>query len=67
MSDRHARRGALKTLGLAAGTALLAAARPAHAATPDTGALLPGGATHLADLTRRLAARRGGATSRRCR
>ncbi|MCR5896388.1 transcriptional initiation protein Tat, partial [Burkholderia sp. HAN2018] len=28
MSDRHARRGALKTLGLAAGTALLAAARP---------------------------------------
>ncbi|MBN3733765.1 transcriptional initiation protein Tat, partial [Burkholderia sp. Tr-20390] len=42
MSDRHARRGALKTLGLAAGTALLAAARPAHAATPDTGALLPG-------------------------
>ncbi|KAB1593624.1 transcriptional initiation protein Tat, partial [Burkholderia cepacia] len=48
MSDRHARRGALKTLGLAAGTALLAAARPARAAAPETGALLPGGATHLA-------------------
>ncbi|HDR9771643.1 TPA: transcriptional initiation protein Tat [Burkholderia cepacia ATCC 25416] len=56
MSDRHARRGALKTLGLAAGTALLAAARPARAAAPETGTLLPGGATHLADLTRRLAA-----------
>ena len=56
MSDRQARRGALKTLGLAAGTALLAATRHAHAAAPETGALLPGGATHLADLTRRLAA-----------
>ncbi|CAB3767755.1 transcriptional initiation protein Tat [Burkholderia sp. MSh2] len=56
MSDRQARRGALKTLGLAAGTALLAATRQAHAAAPETGALLPGGATRLADLTRRLAA-----------
>ncbi|HHT9040192.1 TPA: twin-arginine translocation signal domain-containing protein, partial [Burkholderia cenocepacia] len=43
MSDRHARRDALKTLGLAAGTVLLAATRPAHAAAPDTGTLLPGG------------------------
>ncbi|HHT9032385.1 TPA: twin-arginine translocation signal domain-containing protein, partial [Burkholderia cenocepacia] len=34
MSDRHARRDALKTLGLAAGTVLLAATRPAHAAAP---------------------------------
>lgn len=42
MSDRHACRGALKTLGLAAGTALLAAARPAHAAAPEAGALCHG-------------------------
>ncbi|WP_321821928.1 MULTISPECIES: transcriptional initiation protein Tat [unclassified Burkholderia] len=56
MSDRDARRGALKTLGLAAGTALLGAARTAHAATPESGTLLAGGATRLADLTRRLAA-----------
>ncbi|AXK63387.1 transcriptional initiation protein Tat [Burkholderia sp. IDO3] len=56
MSDRHARRDALKTLGLAAGSALLGASRVAQAATPEPGALLPGGATRLADLTRRLAA-----------
>nr|WP_260426199.1 MULTISPECIES: hypothetical protein [unclassified Burkholderia] len=56
MSDRDARRGALKTLGLAAATALLGAARTAQAATPESGALLAGGATRLADLTRRLAA-----------
>ena len=55
MSDPHARRGALKTLGLAAGTALLGAARVARAA-PETGTLLASGAAHLTDLTRRLAA-----------
>ncbi len=42
MSDRYACRGALKTLGLAAGAALLTAARPAHAAAPEAGALCHG-------------------------
>ncbi|KWF28881.1 hypothetical protein [Burkholderia pseudomultivorans] len=55
MTDRHARRGALKTLGLAAGTALLGATPRAHAATPAPGSLLPDGAARLADLTRRVA------------
>ncbi|KWA65631.1 transcriptional initiation protein Tat [Burkholderia ubonensis] len=56
MSERHARRSALKTFGLAAGTAVLAAASRTQAAQSDTGSLLPGGGARLADLTRRLAA-----------
>ncbi|WGS44491.1 transcriptional initiation protein Tat [Burkholderia sp. JSH-S8] len=56
MTNPHARRGALKTFGLAAGTVLLGAASRPQAATADAGALLPGGAARLADLTRRLAA-----------
>ncbi|MBN3789090.1 transcriptional initiation protein Tat [Burkholderia sp. Ac-20353] len=56
MTDRQARRSALKTFGLAAGTTILAAAGRSQAAPSDTGSLLPGGATRLADLTRRLTA-----------
>ncbi|KAB0631930.1 transcriptional initiation protein Tat, partial [Burkholderia stagnalis] len=42
MTNPHARRGALKTFGLAAGAALLGAASRPQAATAGTGALLPG-------------------------
>jgi hypothetical protein len=54
MADRENRRTALKTFGLAAGTALLAAGAPARAATAADASLLPGGATSLRQLTQRL-------------
>ncbi|CAE6846564.1 thiosulfate dehydrogenase [Paraburkholderia domus] len=56
MTNQNARRSALKTFGLAAGTALLSATGQSQAMAADTAPLLPGGAGNLAELTKRLAA-----------
>lgn len=56
MTDRNARRTALKTLGLTAGTAMLYAAGSSQSMAAEAGTLLPAGASNLAQLTNRLAA-----------
>ncbi|MGA9919065.1 MAG: transcriptional initiation protein Tat [Paraburkholderia sp.] len=56
MTQQNARRSALKTFGLAAGTVLLSATGQSQAMAADAASLLPGGASNLAELTRRLAA-----------
>ncbi|MDE1011908.1 MAG: transcriptional initiation protein Tat [Paraburkholderia fungorum] len=56
MTNPTTRRNALKTFGLAAGTALLGAAGQSQAMAAETASLLPGGANNLAELTQRLAA-----------
>lgn len=56
MTNQTTRRNALKTFGLAAGTALLSATGQSQAVAADTASLLPGGASNLAELTQRLAA-----------
>ncbi|MFD1561312.1 transcriptional initiation protein Tat [Paraburkholderia silviterrae] len=56
MNGLYKRRGALKTIGIAAGTVFLNAAGQSRAIAAETASLLPQGATRLAELTRRLAA-----------
>ncbi|MFM0729413.1 transcriptional initiation protein Tat [Paraburkholderia sediminicola] len=56
MTNQNARRSALKTFGLAAGTALLSATGQARAIASDSASLLPAGAGDLSELTQRLAA-----------
>ncbi|CAM2169266.1 hypothetical protein PSAC2689_190124 [Paraburkholderia sacchari] len=56
MTGLSRRRGALKTIGMAAGTVFLNAAGQSRAVAADTSSLLPQGATRLAELTKRLAA-----------
>lgn len=56
MTNGYARRNALKTFGLAAGTAILSATGPSRAVAASTVSLLPEGADNLAELGKRLAA-----------
>ncbi|MDR5880465.1 hypothetical protein QCE69_19505 [Caballeronia sp. LZ032] len=54
MTDRNFRRNALKTFGIAAGTAWLSSAMPTHARAAQDTSLLPAGASSLRELTQRL-------------
>ncbi|KLU24076.1 transcriptional initiation protein Tat [Caballeronia mineralivorans PML1(12)] len=55
MTEKKARRDALKTFGLAAGTAILSATGQSRAIAAEAASLLPSGAPNLAQLTQRLA------------
>jgi len=54
MADKRARRDALKTFGLAAGTVILSATGQARAIAAEASTLLPDGASSLAQLVKRL-------------
>lgn len=54
MTEKKARRDALKTFGLAAGTVILSATGQSRAMAADASSLLPAGASNLAQLVKRL-------------
>jgi hypothetical protein len=55
MNDTKARRTALKTFGLAAGTVVMSATGQTRAVAAEAATLLPPSAPNLAQLTKRLA------------